>query len=364
MQSTRFSVVQIIDRLHTGGAERVLVLLANLLHQHGHKVSVITTVSGGPLAAQLDPGIPLINLKRGWKWNPVTMYRLIRLIRPFDIVHVHSAHNLRYVFLSAMLFRLHKPIFFHEHFGDININQSVSRAKKFIYPKTILIAVSKQIADWAVQQLYMPVERVFVLANTVAKESVTNTAPPTGNVLQLVMVANIRPTKNIVFAIQLCAALNTKMTKPVHLTIIGQVADAAYYETVQRQIRELQLEPAITLITNCHNVQPLLHNYHLALHTAVSESGPLVLIEYMAQQLPFLTYATGEVAAQVQHVLPQLVMHQLSIPAWTERIRTLVHSDNTTLKHRMATLFQQHYSADAYYRQCMAIYTKGLQEKL
>ena len=69
MDSNKFSVVQIIDRLHTGGAEHVVVHIANLLHIHGHKVTVLTTVSEGPLRSKLAAGIPFTNLKRKWKWR-------------------------------------------------------------------------------------------------------------------------------------------------------------------------------------------------------------------------------------------------------------------------------------------------------
>jgi len=37
----KLSVVQVIDMLSVGGAERVLVTLSNILHDHGHKVKVI-----------------------------------------------------------------------------------------------------------------------------------------------------------------------------------------------------------------------------------------------------------------------------------------------------------------------------------
>jgi glycosyltransferase involved in cell wall biosynthesis len=169
-KNRQYSIVQIIDRLNIGGTERVLVTLSNLLQEKGHNVNVVCTVTKGPLAVMLNKKIPVIELKRKWKWNPVTMHTLIKAIRHFDIIHVHSSYNLRYLFLAASIFRLKKPIFFHEHFGDINIDQSVSWHTKFIYPKTILIAVSKQIADWAIEKLKMSAHTVFVLSNTVIRE--------------------------------------------------------------------------------------------------------------------------------------------------------------------------------------------------
>src|SRR5690242_3659451 len=106
MEETKLRVVQIIDRLHIGGAERILVMLSNILDKHGHSVKVITTVEGGPLVNQLHEDIQHLNLERKWKWNVVTMRRLVNEIKDYDIIHVHSSHNLRYVYLAMKLFRV------------------------------------------------------------------------------------------------------------------------------------------------------------------------------------------------------------------------------------------------------------------
>src|SRR5205085_9781365 len=125
MQDRKFKIAQIMDRLHIGGAERVVVMLSNLLQQHGQTVKVITTVTPGPLAKQLHKEIKQVTLNRKWKWNPVTMRRLINEIKDYDIIHVHSSHNLRYLYLSGKLYGLKKPIFFHEHYGEIHVDKSV-----------------------------------------------------------------------------------------------------------------------------------------------------------------------------------------------------------------------------------------------
>ncbi|MEP6845555.1 MAG: glycosyltransferase family 4 protein [Panacibacter sp.] len=355
----KYSIVQVIDQLNIGGTERVLITLNNLLQERGHKVSVVTTVTEGPLASLLNQDIPVINLKRKWKWNPVTMYRLIQIIKEFDIVHVHSSYNLRYLFLAATFFNLKKPIFFHEHFGDININQSVNWHTKLIYPKTIFIAVSQQIADWAIQKLGMPQKKVFVLANTVIKKEYPNQQSKNNDTKHLLIVSNFRPTKNILVGIEIFENL-LKKGLPLHLTITGQVADSIYYEKVVKYIEDHQLQNAITIRKSETDIQSILHTFDLALHTAASESGPLVLIEYMAQGLPFLTYETGEVVQQIKNELPDFVMQTFDSDAWATRIMQLLQEDRVKLEQMMRVAFKKHYSSDAYYEKCILIYTKGL----
>src|SRR3954451_9541010 len=104
MQQPIYSIVQVTDQLNVGGAEQIVVMLANLLQAHGHPTAVVTTVASGPLANKLHPIVQFINLNRQWKRNPVTMYRLVKVLKQFDIVHVHSSYNLRYVYLASRLF--------------------------------------------------------------------------------------------------------------------------------------------------------------------------------------------------------------------------------------------------------------------
>lgn len=359
VRNKKKSVVQIIDRLNIGGTERVLVTISNLLMERGHDVSVITTVNKGPLAGMLHKNIPIIDLKRKWKWNPVTMYRLIKAIRKFDIIHVHSSYNLRYLFLAAKMFRLKKTIFFHEHFGDININQSVSWHTKFIYPKTIIIAVSNQIAAWAIQKLEIPKERVFVLANTIIKKNYSPVPPKKKGIKNLLLVSNIRPTKNIVASLEILKQLLGK-SPDFYLTIIGQIADEKYYNELVAYINIHHLQNAVEIRINETDIQSVLSEFDLALHTSLSESGPLVLIEYLAQGLPFITYETGEVVRQIKQDVPELIMQDFDVDEWVKRVETILQKDKKVLQDQLQNLFEKYYSADAYYEACMHIYNTGL----
>ena len=360
MQNKKLSVVQITDQLNVGGAERVLVTLSNLLYKNGHQAAVLTTVTKGPLALQLNEGISVIDLKRKWKWNPFKMLQLVKAIKAYDIIHVHSSYNLRYVYLACKLFGLEKPIFFHEHFGDIEINAKVYWHQRLIYPKTILIAVARSIEQWALQSLKMNRERVFLLPNTVtvfnynaAKEHNADGSK------RLLLVANIRPTKHIEFAIDLLKELTANNS--FDLTIIGKPTDKIYLQTLQQKIKELRLTEMVDFIFDADEIQPVLHQYDLAVHTARSESGPLVLIEYLAQGLPFVTFHTGEVVQQIKAELPELIVEDFNTSAWIQKINFLLNSNNSAaIQQKMQKVFKDYYSEEEYYNCCIHIYNDGL----
>lgn len=354
----RLNIVHVIDQLNIGGTENVLVTLCNILSRHGHAVSVVTTVTTGPLAGALDKEIKIINIARKGKWHLPSMHRLITIVRQFDVIHVHSSYNLRYMFTAAKLFGLSKPIFFHEHFGDIEIDSSVAWHHRFIYPKTVMICVSRKIYEWADKNLQMGKSRLFVLPNIVLKKQGLPGRIPAGDVLEIVMVSNIRPTKHIEFAIELLSKL--RQVRPCRLTIIGQKAGDEYYQKITSLIVQHKLGDDVTMLHNITDIQPLLHKYDVAIHTAKSESGPLVLIEYLAQSLPFVSYNTGETVLQIQNALPECIAQTFDIDEWIKRIEGLVATPVEILNGKLASVYESKFSEEAYYAQCMHIYTVGL----
>ncbi|MGI8950488.1 MAG: glycosyltransferase family 4 protein [Chitinophagaceae bacterium] len=358
----KFSVVQIIDMLNVGGAERVLVTIANLLHEHGHKIAVITTVKPGILASQLHKEISLINLNRKWKWNFFKMYRLINIAKQFDVVHIHSSHNLRYFFLAATLFRFNKPIFFQEHHGNV-INEKIPWHKKYIYPKTIFIAVSKQLAEWALIKLHIPAKNVFILHSTVPKPNAVKTFRKINTDKQIIIVSNFLRNKNIHFAIEVFEELQKNSDKKISLTIIGQKYDEIYFQFIRQIITQKNLQSHINIIQNCTDIQKLLPDYDFALHTSESESGPLVLIEYLAQGLPFITFDTGEVAEQIKSAIPEFIMYSFNKIEWVERIKKLLLNSSAELSNKLINLYEIKFSPQAYYKKCIIIYEAGLRIK-
>ncbi len=360
MQNRKFKVVQITDRLNIGGAERVVVTLSNLLQQNGHSVKVITTVNPGPLADQLHKDILQINLNRKWKWNPVTMRHLINEVKDYDVIHVHSSYNLRYLYLAAKLFRLGKTIFFHEHFGDIDIDPSVHWNQRLIYPSVIFIGVSRQHVEWALQKLGLPKQKVFLLPNTVLRTSPLHQVKEINMTKQILLVSNFRPTKNIEFAVELLRRLKNDSSQDYHLTIIGQVADKPYYKKIKTLTTENDLQQNITILTDCTDIQPLLHQFDFALQTSKSESGPLVLIEYMAQGLPFITYNTGEVVEEIKNKLPLLVINSFDKDEWLTRIQTLLSLPLDDLSNKLINIYDHYFSGEVYYNKVIEIYESVL----
>jgi len=360
--TAKYSIVHVIDRLYTGGAERVLITLANIFSEKGHKVKIITIKDSGPLVQELYAGITYINLNRKYKYSPLTMYRLIKELRGFSLVHSHSFFNLKYVWIAKFFFGLNTdvpPLFYHEHFG-LRAKMHPGFWQRYIFPKTIFIATTNAIYQWAISNAGIKQNRVFILPNIIVKERAPQKIQEAkNNITRLVLVSNLRKEKNIEYAIILLQQLNNSSAK-YHLTIIGKLYEQDYYERLQQLIASTSTAAFIHFIHDADNVQPLLANFDIGLHTSASESGPLAVIEYMAQSLPFLAYNTGEVISSVKDELPECIAETFEISEWITKLSKLQSYDITSFRQKLQAVFDHHYSVEKYYHQCMEIYSKGM----
>ena len=356
MEPKAVSVLHIIDRLGIGGAERVAVTLANLFQEKGHEVAVLTLVSKGPLSEELHPSVTQICLNRTWKWNPLPMLRLVRIARDYEIIHVHSSPNLRYVFLASFLFGLRKTIYFQEHFGNV-INQKIRWHQKWIYPKTVFIAVSGAQLHWALEKMHLPVSKTFLLRSSVPRMKSGPGKPRKEGIKNILVVSNFLREKNLEFALDLIAGLQPESPYQLHLTLIGQPYDQAYTAFIRNRIHEKKLENQVRILTDCTRIQPMLPDYDLALHPSRSESGPLVLIEYMAQKLPFLCFRTGEVAAIAEQELPGWVLDDFDAGTWKKKLSAILENQDPLTVSALDNLYEKYFSPLLYYQSCLAIYT-------
>ena len=92
MLDRRISVMQVIDGLAFGGAERMVVNLANLLPRDRFRVHLCSTRNEGPLADQVFPDVGRLMLNRTTRLSePRAVYELIKYIREHEvrILHCH-----------------------------------------------------------------------------------------------------------------------------------------------------------------------------------------------------------------------------------------------------------------------------------
>lgn len=295
--------MHVIDRLAVGGAERVLVDLANQTARDGYEASVCLTRAGGELAASLDSGVRLYELGRTRRTDPAAVVRFAGIVRAAraSVLHVHGLPSFALVCLARVLTGLNTPVILHDHRGRDD-PPAVRLWFRAVGRRWIarFVGVHPRHAEWA-RAAGVPPERVSVIPNGLDLARVQASCapgsergpeePPLG-----VVVAGIRAEKGIDLLIE--AVADVRRRGPVRLAIVGGSRDDAFLARCREMVRCSGLSGDVEFWGERADASRVLPRFDFAVMSSRSESGPLVLIEYAAAGLPVVYTTTGDVAAR------------------------------------------------------------------
>jgi glycosyltransferase involved in cell wall biosynthesis len=341
MSSKTLKILQVIDTLNVGGGERVFVDMCNILKENDENIEVLFLFTPGKLHNELNNEICFNSLDRKSKWSFSKMYECSLYLKQNDVIHCHFRHVYKYIALICFVFRIKSKIILHDHYGSIDVNKKIPFLfKGFLKPK-LYIGVSNSLCEWAFEFLKINKNEVFLLQNIILK---TTNVEKMLKQKDLILVSNIKPIKNNQFAIDI-----VKKSK-FSLMIVGRNQDDEYFNELVNKKSNLNVE----INQKIQKTQPIFSNFKLGLHTSVSESGPLVLIEYLAQGLPFLAYETGEVAKVLKPYFPEYFIDNFDVDKWIERIEMLIETPKNS--QFMDEVFEKHFSKKQYYQKLKDIY--------
>ena len=354
-------IIQIIDTLNIGGAEKMCVQLANLLFEKGHDVSILyffkTNIN---LLDQINKEIPVhfIAIKKNW-FNPLYFYKIFRIIRQFDIVHVHMRSSLRIIYIATFFGRLYKKIVFHDHTGNAEQFELSSKAlfmsqamRAFNY-----VAVYSELCQKSVKQFNLDSKSVKVISNFVTKpQKINNKIYPFDNTnLEILIVGNFRVQKNIIFLISLCEELQLYPKTKFRFHIIGAVNDKKYYQQFIELVYEKSLKKHFIIYNDISSVFNFTEKINLALMPSIEESGPLVLIEYLILNLPFLAHNVGDITNKIGAILPNQVIDNLNPNIWAKKILSLDFNENIKVYER---IYSSEFNEEVAYKKWNDVYKK------
>jgi len=334
-------ILQIIDQLEIGGAERVFVDMCNILQENNQEVSAMLLLEHkGELVSQLK--VPIVSFNRKSKWNLLSMYACSKILRQYDIIHCHSKHIFRYIKLVCLLMRVDKKLILQDH-SSFKIQGRQLVIFKYLFRPDYYVGVSEAINRHAIDKVGIPEKNVFLLENIILKSS----SDIKYSFTDFILVSNIKTTKNNMFALEVLNAFPDKSIR-----IIGRVQEQKYYDDMHtyRHLNNLTVD----FVTTLNEVQPVLKNSSIGLHTSPSETGPLVLIEYLAQGLPFLAYETGEVAKILKPHFQDYFIDNFNVEEWKTRLELIMNSVPDTQK--MEEIFEQYFGKKQYYSKLENIY--------
>ena len=205
-------VVLLYDKLNVGGTEKLFVLIANLLFEYKHKVTVVIIDQPNQLDHLISKGIEIVYLNRKKRFSLKAFRLLSNSCKSADVIHVHAYFNWRYLFLAKKLFGLgNTKVVLHEH---SNMNQHKWFDRFLIKGLDGIIAVSeKQIEIIKKWKTILP-HKIFLVPNVIVVNNKIGNRPKVEH--RIIMVGNIRREKNYELALSIIAHFKGRLTLSIY----------------------------------------------------------------------------------------------------------------------------------------------------
>jgi glycosyltransferase involved in cell wall biosynthesis len=339
-------ILQVINSLATGGAEKLLLDTLPLYHQKGISVDLLVlNGSETPFLKKLKEKscCQIFSLGTGSVYNPLLIFKMIPYLRQYDLVHVHLFPAQYWtVFAKLLSFSKARLLFTEHNTHNRRMASKVFRLiDRFVYSfYTRVVCITAEVQTVLQQHLHSSASKFLVIHNGVDLDSITATPPYGSDFLEpwntegaalLLQVAGFREQKDQATLIRALALLPTH----VHLLLVG---DGVTKSSCEVLVASLQLQNRVHFLGLRMDVAALLKTVDVVVLSSHYEGLSLSSIEGMAAGKPFvasnvpgltevvseagLLFECGnekELAAHIQALLKDPIYYQQVATACQER---------------------------------------------
>lgn len=290
-------IIQLIDSLEAGGAERMAVSYANALVEEIEFSALVVTRKEGPLLNQIEPKVSylFLNKKRTIDFKAIYSLRSFAKKNKVTIIHAHSTS-----FFLAFLVKVTFPsvhLIWHDHYGDSEfLDKRPTLALRLLMPYFKgIIAVNHNLQIWSKQELKS--KNVIYLPNFPSNEkkvaSKTFLKGITGK--RILCLANLRAQKNHFLLLDVAKKLKESHPEwTFHL--VGKDFEDLYSQKIKNRIVTFDLEKNVFLYGTKDDVGNIIEQSNIGILTSDSEGLPVSLLEYGWHKKAVVVTKVGEVS--------------------------------------------------------------------
>ncbi len=349
-------VLQLIDSLQPGGAERMAVTLANELHEHGFDSFLCVSRDEGLLKDSINSDVNYIFLRKKSSMDIAGFRRLTKAVKKngIDVIHAHSSS-----FFWATLVKIMYPrvrLIWHDHYGNSEEvdNRSHNTLRYCSRYFNGIISVNEILHDWAEKKLRC--QRVRFIRNFVSKHTVisSETTLDGDPEFRIVCLANLRRQKDHINLLRAFKQVQASIPG-ASLHLLGKDIDREYMLELKNYVGIENLK-RVYFHGARQDVNLLLQQATVGVLSSSSEGLPVALLEYGINGLPVVCTDVGQCADVIG--TKGLVVPAENSEALAEAL--LIYLKNPEKAQNDAVFFQKHieknYSFQAILPELMEMY--------
>ncbi len=322
-------IVQIIDSLERGGAERMAVSYANALATKVEFSGLIVTRAEGTLKEQIGTSVKYLYLKKQSfvDLNAVLKCREFCALNKVDIIHAHSTSYFLAVLIKNLLPNI--KIIWHNHNG-LSENLSPTRVRSLRLASSFIsgtIVVNRKLEEWTKNILQS--KNVVYLENFTVDDITEQDAIALKGKdgARIIYVANLRQEKNHQMLLEIA-----KKIIPVFpdwtFHLVGKDFEDSYSQRLRELIVSMNLEKSVFLYGSQINIKNLLRQSEIAVLTSSQEGLPVSVLEYGKFGLPVVVTAVGELPTILESGINGFLVESGDIDGFCENIQCLIKDKN------------------------------------
>lgn len=289
--STPIKILHVINSLALGGAEKMVADMLPLLNESGATAHVLLLQNTpSPLSDALrDRGVTVISHGNSGIYHPIHAWRIFRLARAYDVVHVHLFPSLYWAALARFLGA--KARFVYTEHSTHNKRRGhflFKHLDRWAYRRfDKIVCISEKVQQALMPQARLPESAYTVISNGIDLQALAAAEPyakteffPNPG-LMLLQVSSFRYPKDQITLIRALALLPSN----VNLMLVGE---GPMQPECRREVATFNLTGRVFFAGNRNDVPRLLKTADVVVLSTHYEGVSLSSIEGMASGKPFV----------------------------------------------------------------------------
>lgn len=297
-------IIFFLQSFHIGGAEKVLITLANQFYKNNYDVKIIVKEKKGKLITILDKNIEIISLEKNQlKYSILQFIKIIYAQKPDYIYSTIFNMNI-YVLIICKILKINAKIIVRESIFLSEKLSQYSLLSRYFFKFLIswsynladfIIAPSKFIKNDLIKNFNIKEKKIFTIFNPVDYYAIKDQSSEKIDCLSidskkfnLITVARLVKQKNIIFLLKVVKEiLNTNKINNLNLYIVG---DGPLFNDLYKYIETNNLSKKIFLLGEKTNPYKYISKADIYVQSSLFEGSPNSLIHAILLKKPVIAF--------------------------------------------------------------------------